>query len=285
MTDGVGVRSWSRGRWVWPALFTLSYLGLLAAPPSLEAQRFRRSRSQVHLGDGLPDRPGGFTFCRLAFVEVRREPGGSSWDTDFPNADRNLTTRLPQLTPTRVSSWEHGEPGFAIVRATDPELFECPFLFASHVGVTGFDPQEVAALQEYFDKGGFLWVDDFWGNAAWNQWERQMALVFPGRTIVDLPMEHPLFEIVYEVPRLPQIPSIQHWRRSGGGTSERGLESRQPHIRAVLDDDGTIMVLITHNTDIADGWEREAEDPRFFYQFSPDAYAVGVNIVVWMMTH
>ena len=265
-------------------LLALVCSGVAAATP-VEGQRFRRGGSRVRLGDGLPDRPGGFTFCRLAFVEVRREPGGSSWDTDFPNAERNLTTRLSQLTPTPISRWEHGEPGFAIVRATDTELFECPFLFGSHVGVTGFDTDEVKALREYFDKGGFLWVDDFWGNAAWRQWERQMQLVFPEHQIVDMPPDHPLFEIVYQVPELPQIPSIQHWRRSGGGTSERGFESRQPHIRAIVDGSGRIMVLITHNTDIADGWEREAEDPQFFYLFSPDAYAVGVNVAVWMMTH
>ncbi len=160
---------------------------------------------------------GGFTFCRLAFAEVRREPGGSSWDTGFPNAERNLTTRLSPLTPTPISEWEHGEPAFAIVRATDPELFRRPFLFASHVGVTGFEEEEAEALNRYLRKGGFLWVDDFSGNTAWTQWERQTEPVFPDREIVNLPMEHPLFDIVYDVPKLPQIPSIQHWRRSGGG--------------------------------------------------------------------
>ena len=87
------------------------------------------------------------------------------------------------------------------------------------------------------------------------------------------------------MPELPQIPSIQHSRHPGGGTSERGLKSRPPHIRAILDAGGWIAVLITHDTDIADGWERAAEDPQFLYQFSPDAYAVGVNVAVWMMTH
>ena len=261
-------------------------LAAVLAPQDLEAQRyFRGNGTRVRLGDGLPDRPGGFTFCRLAFREVRREPGGSSWDTDFPQADRNLSTRLPELTPTTVSGWEHGEPGFAVVRATDPELFECPFLFASHVGVVGFSPEEVAGLRAYFDKGGFLWVDDFWGSAAWTQWERMLGLIFPERTWTDLSLDHPLFEIVYQVPELPQIPSIQHWRRNGGDTSERGFDSRVPHIRAVFDDQEDIQVLITHNTDIADGWEREGEDYDFFANFSPDAYAIGVNIVVWMMTH
>ena len=87
------------------------------------------------------------------------------------------------------------------------------------------------------------------------------------------------------MPELPQIPPIQHSRQRGGGTSERGLKSRPPHIRAILDAGGRIAVLITHDTDIADGWERAAEEPQFLYRFSPDAYAVGVNVAMWMMTH
>ena len=202
-----------------------------------------------------------FRIARVASPSVALR----SWRSDGSRAGRVGTRTSPRPTGTSlrgfpnlllppISGWEHGEPGFAIVRATDPDLFQCPFSSLPTSGVAGFDADEAAALREYLEKGGFLWADDFWGNAAWNQWVRQMELVLPGQTIVDLPMEHPLFEIVYDVPRLPQIPSIQHWRRSGGGTSERGFESRQPHIRAVLDDDGRIMVLITHNTDIADGW-------------------------------
>ena len=267
------------------ALPVLVGLITFATPLTVDAQGYRRGGTRVRLGDGLPDRPGGFTFCRLAFLEVRREPGGSSWDTTSLRPTGTSLRGFPNLLLHRSLDGNTVSPGSRSCVPPTPICSSVPFLFASHVGVAGFEEDEAAALGEYLEKGGFLWVDDFWGNAAWNQWVRQMELVLPGRTIVDLPMEHPLFEIVYDVPRLPQIPSIQHWRRSGGGTSERGFESRQPHIRAVLDDDGRIMVLITHNTDIADGWEREAEDPQFFYSFSPDAYAVGVNVVVWMMTH
>ena len=83
----------------------------------------------------------------------------------------------------------------------------------------------------------------------------------------------------------PQIPSIQFWRTSGGATSERGLDSATPHARAIADPHGNIMVLMTHNTDISDAWEREGEDPRFFYSFSPTGYAVGINAVLYAMTH
>jgi hypothetical protein len=100
-----------------------------------------------------------------------------------------------------------------------------------------------------------------------------------------VPPEHPVYRTMFQVQRLPQIPSIAHWRRTGGGTSERGEESAIPQMYAISDRHARIMVLMTHNTDIADSWEREGEDPRFFYQFSPDGYAVGLNVVLYAMTH
>ncbi len=268
-----------------PILVVLLVAGSLATTGSAEGQRYYRGYSSVRLGDGLPDRPGGFTFCRLAYASVRRDSSGSGWDTDFPQADRNLPTRLSQLTPTPITSWSHGEPGFAVVRITDPEAYQCPFLMATDVGELGFDDVEVATLRDFLFKGGFLWVDDFWGSRGLDHFEREIRRVLPEFEIVELPPDHSLFNIVYDVRRIPQIPSINSWRRMGGGTSELGSDSATPHLWAIVDDGGRILVLITHNTDISDGWEREGEDADFFYQFSPDAYAIGVNVVLWMMTH
>lgn len=254
-------------------------------PATAQNTQYWGNSTPVRFGDGLPDRPGGFTYCRLAYTSVRNTPSGNGWRTDFPQADRNLSARLAELTPTPISSWSHGEPGFTIVQATDPELYQCPFLMATDVGQLGFSETEAHFLRDFLLKGGFLWADDFWGSAEWNYFSREVQRIFPEYPIVDVPMDHPLFNIVYQVPRVPQIPSISHWRRSGGGTSEQGMDSATPSMRAVLDDRGRILVLITHNTDISDGWEREAEDPDFFRFFSPDAYALGVNAAVWMMTH
>ncbi len=167
----------------------------------------------------------------------------------------------------------------------DPELFQCPFLFSSDVGTVGFSEEEIANLREYILKGGFLWADDFWGSRAWTHWVGQIEKVFPEYPIEDLPPEHPLFSIVYHVKEIPQIPSIQFWRQSGGGTSELGVLSATPRLRAIRDESGRILVLMSHNTDIADGWEREGEDYAFFAKFSPDAYALAINILIWMMTH
>jgi hypothetical protein len=147
--------------------------------------------------------------------------------------------------------------------------------------------EEVTRLREYLLKGGFLYVDDFWGEWAWAQWVEEIGRVLPPKDypIVDLTPEHPLFRAMFVIPKLPQIPSINHWRRSGGQTSERGLESAEPDIAGIADRHGRLMVVMTHDTDISDAWEREGEDARYFYLFSPDGYAVGINIVLYALTH
>ena len=101
----------------------------------------------------------------------------------------------------------------------------------------------------------------------------------------DLPPSHPMFRTHFQVPRVPQIPSINYWFGSGGDTSERGADSAEVHVRGIADEHGRLMVLATHNTDISDGWEREGVDPRYFRQFSVDAYAVGINVALYTMTH
>jgi hypothetical protein len=198
--------------------------------------------------------------------------------------DVNFMTRLPELTTTWTSRWDNGQPGTVVVDALDPRLFECPFLFASDVGTLGLREAEVEHLREYLLKGGFLWVDDFWGDRAWDQWAAQIQRVLPGMSIEDIEPGHPLYSIVYHVPGVPQVANIRFWRRTGGETSERGFESRNPHLRAIFDERGRLLVLMTHNTDIADGWEREGEDIDFFARFSPEAYALGINVAVWAMT-
>jgi hypothetical protein len=233
----------------------------------------------------VPDRMTGFTFCRLVYTSVRREANGQGWRTDFPLADQNLMIRLSELTTTPITRDDAGDPAHALVRASDPGLFRCPFLFASDVGTASFGPEEVRGLRDYLLKGGFLWADDFWGNRAWSFWVEEMRRVLPEYEVVEVAPEHPLFSTFYTVERVPQIPSIQFWRFSGGRTSERGAESATPTIHAIFDERGRVLVLMSHNTDIADGWEREGEEYEFFHSFSPFGYAVGINVAVWAMTH
>jgi hypothetical protein len=137
-------------------------------------------------------------------------------------------------------------------------------------------------------KGGFLWVDDSWGSRAWNFWVGEISRILPPDEfpMFDIPPTHAIMHTLYDVKEVPQVPAISFWRRSGGQTSERGHDSAQVYFKGVQDAHGRLMVLMTHNTDIADTWEREGEYPREYFDiFSPRGYAIGVNVVLYVMTH
>jgi hypothetical protein len=228
---------------------------------------------------------GAFNFCRIAFRNTSNGDG-NGWQVDYPRADLNLSTRLSELTKAPISRDDRGEPNHLLVRLIDAELFKCPFVMMTEPGGAFLDESEAAHLRDYLLKGGFLWVDDFWGEYAWSIWESQLRKALPSGSfpIKDLPIDHSLFHMVFRVNEVPQIPSINAWRGSGGGTSER-VDSQVPHARAIVDERDRIIVLMTHNTDIGDSWERETDDPEYFERFSVYGYAFGVNVIVYAMTH
>ena len=229
---------------------------------------------------------GGFNYCRGMYTSGRSDGSGNGWTTDYPDADINFSIRLSELTKTTISRQANDEPNHVTVPITDPFFFQCPFVMMTDVGEITFSREEADALRAYLDKGGFLWVDDFWGPWAWDAWATEIARVLPPSQfpIRDVTPDHPIFRTLYEVIKFPQIPSINSWRNIDG-TSELGEDSAEPHIRAIHDQQGRMVVLITHNTDISDAWEREAADPRYFLEFSPQGYAVGLNVVLYAMTH
>ena len=271
-----------RGWRVVPAL--VAGTALLAAV-GLGAEQFRRRGPYVRLATA-ESFDGRFNFCRVAFRGGRYGDGGG-WGVDYPKADINLSIRLSELTKTVISTDGTGEPNHLVVRLTDKELFQCPFVMMTEVGSVYFDEAEAANLREYLLKGGFLWADDFWGSYAWDVWANEIGKVLPRHEypIVDLPRDHPLFHSQFDVTRIPQIASINFWMGSGGRTSERGADSAEPHGRAIMDPQGRMMVFITHNTDLGDSWEREGDDPQYFYHFAVDGYSLGINVVLYSMTH
>jgi len=269
------------------ALIALAATIGLATPAAAQDYQFStlsEGRRSTPIKEGMPDYNGGFTFCRLQYESVRNEAAGLGWSTDYPRGDQNLLVRLSQLTNIHISHWDDWTPGHAVVRATDPDLFRCPFLFTSDVGTVGFAEEEVLALRDYFQKGGFLWVDDFWGDAAWEQWSKEIARILPDHEIVELGPDHEIFSYLYRVQEMPQIPNIGYWRRTDGDTRERGEESPRAYLRGIFDSEGRLMVVMSFNTDIADGWEREGESNDFFALFSPPAYGLAINVTLWAMT-
>lgn len=232
------------------------------------------------------DFDGGFNFCRVWFQQNPYGDGGG-WSADYPQADVNVSIRLSELTKTRVTFAGVEQPTHIVLRLTDPALYQCPFIMMTEVGSAFFDPADVASLRNYLLKGGFLWADDFWGTYAWDAWEEQIRKVLPASEyrLVDLPKDHELFRMQFHLPKgVPQISSINFWL-GNGHTSERGRDSADPHGRAIFDSKGRMLVFMTHNTDIGDSWEREGEDPRYFYNYSVNGYALGLNVLLYTMSH
>jgi hypothetical protein len=209
---------------------------------------------------------------------------GIGWSTDYPYAGINLMIRLSELTKAPVAKDENGDPPYWVVRLTDDALFKCPILMGSDVGTIGLSDQEALRLRQYLLKGGFLWVDDFWGTQAWNQWTHEIHKALPEYKVFDIPVEHPLRHMLFPVNEVEQVTNINFWMRTGQ-TSERGDDSPHADLRGIADDKGRIMVVMTHNTDFGDSWERESESREFFEQFSPKGYALGIDVLLYAVTH
>ena len=226
-----------------------------------------------------------FTFARIRYSSHGGgRAWGGGWSTDYRDADLNLSLRLHQLTSFTV------DPEGLVIELTDPALFDYPFIYIVEPGRLDFSDEEVAALQRYLLSGGFLMVDDFWGDFEWENFEHEIKRVFPGRSINDLPETHPIFNAVLKLPPHPQIPNIrQGWQSQFDGVTweeEKEPGARTPHYRGIFDDKGRPMVIICHNTDLGDGWEQEGANEYYFREFSEKiAYPLVINILFYSMTH
>jgi hypothetical protein len=209
--------------------------------------------------------------------------GGGGWATDWPDSDLNFSFRLQQLTALKVNP----EPIW--MRLTDDRLFDYPFLYMIEPGRLYFADEEVTALRRYLLNGGFLMVDDFWGDAEYQNFYEQIKRVFPDREPTELPLDHEIFHCVYRLKEKPQVPSIHSWGGPGSNVTweyNHVGDTRTVHYKGIFDDKGRMMAIICHNTDLGDGWEREGEDAGYFHEFSEKkSYPMGINIVTYAMTH
>lgn len=219
-----------------------------------------------------------FTFVRIEYDSAWGGwRGGGKWRTDWPDSDLNFSYRLQELTALKVN------PDPKILRLTDEELFDYPFIYVIEPGGMELMEEEVLALRRYLLNGGFMMVDDFWGEDEWYTFYTQLKRVFPDREPQELPLSHEIFHCVYDLKERPQVPSIHAWL--AGHTYER-YDAAEVHYRGVFDDKGRMMAIICHNTDLGDGWEREGESPEYFREFAEKhSYPMGINIVVYAMTH
>lgn len=214
-----------------------------------------------------------FTFARLRFDAAPRPTTSrrGGWTTDLPDADLNLSYRLQQLTALRV------DPNGRLVRATDGDFTQHPFVFASAPGAMGLTAAERLALRDYLLNGGFMLLADYWGDTDLAYVEKLFAEILPGHRFEELPIEHPLYRMVVNIRKKEQVPNIHVGLK---------IPNTQIGHRVIFDAKGRIMVMGMHNSDDSDGWEREGENHDYFEKYSEKiAYPLAINIIVYVMTH
>ncbi|MBL9129253.1 MAG: DUF4159 domain-containing protein [Verrucomicrobiales bacterium] len=254
---------------------------------SIVDERARTAREIESHSTGTPTwtNLAGFEHDVFTFTRVRYEHNGrfgrGGWTTDVPDSDLNLSYRLQQMTSIRV------DPDGRLIRPTDPDLHHYPFLYIVEPGALSLDERETLALREYLLNGGFLMLDDFWGENEWGNVEEVMARVLPNRPFRELDLDHEIYKRPFVIRAKGQVPNM----RLGIDSQFHGVTAERPdatevHHRAIFDDHGRLIVLATHNTDNGDGWEREGENDYYFHNFSEKiSYPLGINIIFYVMTH
>jgi Domain of unknown function (DUF4159) len=228
-----------------------------------------------------------FTFARLQYSVDGTYGYGHTrprdrWLIDAPDSDLNFSYRLQQVTSIKVN------PDGRFIELTDKELFDYPFIYIVEPGRLTFTDPEIDILRRYLLNGGFLMCDDFWGNTEWGNFAKELKKVFPDRDPVDLALDHQVFNCVFPLKEKPQVPGVDAGIAAeyNNGQVWYRYDEREVHYRGISDDKGRLMVLLCHNTDLGDGWEREGENEYYFKQFAEKfAYPMGINIIFYAMTH
>ncbi|MEW5978096.1 MAG: DUF4159 domain-containing protein [Acidobacteriota bacterium] len=268
---------------MWKPRFSLAVVMITGVVAALLAQsasdprRSRRSRpSAFQFGqdeiDGRAASQNEFSFARMVYS------GGSgwrygSWATDAPKADITFVAGIKRLTNLDVRESHLFVP-------FSNEMFKFPFLYAVEVGYLQLSREEADLLREYLLRGGFLVVDDFHGTYEWANFEDQMHKVFPNAKFVDVPLSHPIYHCFFDVEELIQVPGIQFLY--SGNTYEK--DGYDPHFRGIFDETGRLMVMVNFNSDLGDAWEW-ADSPYYPEKYSTTAYRLGINYIVYSMTH
>jgi len=251
---------------------------LCAAGGLLAFQRAGMQRFQ-EAGDWR-DSAGAQEKTEWAFARLRYGGGfggfrrGSRWRTDWPKADRQFVQGVSRLTRLDVRPIEE------VVDPGTEELFDWPWLYAVEVGSWDFTPEEARNMRDFFAKGGFLMVDDFHGTFEWETFQEGLRKIFPDRPLEDLRDDDPIFHVIADTSERIQVPNVGYI--NSHRTYER--DGVIPQWRAIRDDQGRIVVAICHNMDLGDAWEW-ADNPYYPERFTSLAYRIGVNYIMYGMTH
>jgi hypothetical protein len=265
--------------------------GIAAAYSSLHAfQREFREYPGVEYNDfALPadyKQPAEFVFARLMYppapyarFDRSRGRGGwtrgnSSWTQDYPRADRHFVAAVRRLSRIDVRSVEQ-----PVNLDDEDDVYNWPWLYAVRPGEWNLTDEQAAKLRDYLLRGGFFMADDFWGSREWEVFMASMRRVFPDRQVVDLQNDDAIFHTIYDLEERYRVPGA--WSLYGQPYQDDG---DTPYWRGIFDDHGRLMVAIVANCDLGDSWEY-ADDPEYPEKYSALGIRIGVNYILYGMTH
>jgi len=259
-------------------LFTAAACVVMVATGAQTASRNRWAAYEHEMQDPINDPADAgdkteFVMGRLRYRSPRDGWSYSRWGIDCNKSDRQFLMGLQRLTRVHARSIEE------IIDIDSDDIYNWPWMFAVAVGDWVLSDAQAARLRQYFDRGGFLMVDDFHGEREWRDFMTGVNKIYPGAVWIELEDTHPAFHVVYDLTKRVQIPgaNVVH----GPGYERGGVV---PHWRGILDKDGRVIIAISFNMDIGDAWEF-ADDPNYPERFASEAYRLGVNYVLYSMTH
>ena len=266
----------------------LATSGILAAGAIYAIQPFREYPGVEYSNFPLPpdyQEKTEWVFARLMYPPVNRyyggfeflgdwRQGGSNWTMDYPRSDRHFSAALRRLTRIHARSAE--QP----VNLDDHDVYDYPWLYGVEVGHWNLSDDQAKTFREYLLRGGFFMCDDFHGTIEWEVFTASMQRVFPDRPIVEIPSPDAIFHTIYDLDDRYQVPGAQFlethqlWEKDG----------KIPHWRGIYDDKGRLMVAICFDMDLGDSWEH-ADNPQYPEKFSALGIRIGVDYVIYAMTH
>jgi hypothetical protein len=256
------------------ARVVVALLVLCTLATSLYAQRgFRRGMSVPAPGQSAAGEPAEWTFARLAYDSAGMR--GGSWWVDYPGAEYHFSEAVDRLTLVNPHASGH------VISPDDDAIFDYPWLYAVEPWSWSFSADQATRLREYFLRGGFMMVDDFHGEQEWTLFMTGLRKIFPDRAVEDIPAEDAINLTPYPISERLQVPGPNYM--FSGMTYERN-DGATPHWRGVRDENGRWVVVISHNIDYGEGWE-QANTPEYPEPFTRQAYEIGINYLIYSLTH
>src|SRR6185503_1481212 len=255
----------------------------LAQRPFDEFGNFRQRRRPTSSNEPAGKSYGEYTVVRTIYDSPQRGYGrrgygygGGTWTTDYPEADNNFIVGLREWAGTNLKIAPRPEA----LEILDDRIFDYPIIYVVEPGFMELTQEQADRLREYIARGGFIFLDDFWGEFEWQNVQEQFQKIVPEYEIKDLPLTHPIFHSYLDVEEVVQVPNVYNAQR--GITSEKG--GIVPHYMGVENKNGRLVAFIARNCDLGDAWEW-INDPVYPVKYGLPAYKVGINVVIYAMSH